>query len=743
MISSRGTFLMVWLLVSVLSGPTVIALQNSERPVATEIERLSVLRQVLAEHPALSGDAYVRLGLAVLDSFVGLVRNGGPAGREDDWSRLQRSELKQVIEWTEDRLQALLRDESSKWIPPLAREPVKVEGGIFVAASTTKNREQRICRPYWLGGYGVWSTAAAAVPEFLKFGVTLIQQERGPSGLKADGKLTEGALSIVPVLQSAVEHGVKVDLLLSPHYMPEWARAVEGLTSITPRGHIKYNIDHPMARRFVEQWLRTIVPMVKDSPALFSICLSNEPEYATSGRDPHSRPAWIRFLAGRHTNIDELNALYGSGHGSFAEVPVPAFELPGDADIAARRAYFDWACFNHHHQASWHRWMNGIIKSIAPDVPTHVKAMRVLSLGHREAFAQLPDPELLCDITDLAGCDAWATLPSHEGPDQWWWRSQQLYYDLLYAFRGQPVFDSESHLIEIPYGPEPVSSSQTRCALWQGALHHRAATVLWVWEPWVEGVADLQGTIYFRPANIYAAGRTMLDLNRLANEVAAVNRVRPKVAILYSMPSVFWEEDYTKEVRTAYAALLFLGQSVTFVTERQLATGKFSPANEEIKWVVVPRGTHVTDEAYSGLEAFVQRGGSLIRIGSDCLAWDEYHRRREVTQVIGKSHQIQKLLSEEMMSADFRRILTSAGGLCLLNLQDTSTGRGVWNVEFQSVPFQDGVLLSLVNFGSRKTVAIEKGGSAMDRLNEVTVDLDAIDLEPMVPRLLFVQSPLR
>ena len=185
----------------------------------------------------------------------------------------------------------------------------------------------------------------------------------GPAG-------AEGATSIVSVLQSAADHGVMVDLLLSPHYMPGWAASVSNLTAITRRGHIGYNIDHPVARDFIERWLRTIVPMVRDSPALFSLCLSNEPEYVNSGRDSYSRPAWVAFLADRHATIDVLNALYGSNHAGFDEVPVPPVDQPADENIAARRAYYDWACFNHAYIAAWHRWMNDIVKSMAPDIPT-------------------------------------------------------------------------------------------------------------------------------------------------------------------------------------------------------------------------------------------------------------------------------------------------------------------------------------------------------------------------------------
>jgi len=725
-------------LVFTVSIHGAMPVQDNDLAISADTERLSSIKESIAKNPNVAADAYVRLGLAVAGSFSGPAREGGPAGKQEEWSRLQSHEISRVLQWTEERIEALHQGESPFRVPRPARGTVNVENGVLTAPTYTDDPTQALQRPYWFAGYGVWGTAAAAIPSFWNIGVTLIQQERGPAGIDADGELTDGAKSILEVLQSAEEHGVKVDLLLSPHYMPEGSRSSPDLTDITREGHIAYNIDHPAARKFVERWLRTIVPMVKDSSALFSLCLSNEPEYVNSGRDPYSRSMWVEFLAESHPTVDALNALYETEHVIFEEVPVPPVALPADAGIAARRAYYDWARFNHRHIAKWHRWMNGIVKTIAPDVRTHVKAMRVLDIGHRAAFAQLPDPELLCEITDLAGCDAWATLPSHEGPDAYWWRNQEMLYDLLHSFRGQPVFDSELHPIEIPFGPEPIPVSQTRCVLWQGALHHRAATTLWVWEPWVEGVTDLQGTIYHRPANIYAAGRAMLDLNRLAEEVAAVSRVRPKVALLYSMPSVFWEEDYLQAIRAAYTALLFLGQPVTFVSERQLAKGNFSPPNAAADWILVPRATHVTDAAVEGLQAFIRRGGRVIRIGSDCLAWDEYHRPRKFEQSIGTSAKIGPSQSEKEVMAELRPVL-AAGGCRLEELKEVGTGNFAWNVEFQVVPFRDGQLVPMMNYGNPKTVALNLKGRATDLLSGDAVNLDAIDLESMEPRMLFVQ----
>ena len=99
-------------------------------------------------------------------------------------------------------------------------------------------------------------------------------------------------------------------------------------------------------------------------------------------------------------------------------------------------------------------------------------------------------------------------------------------------FAARAVFNSENHLSTDGSGPAHVPMNHTRSVLWQGGLHHQGSTTIWVWEMSTD--PSLSGNIYFRPANIFGAGRAMLDLNRLAPEVTAINHARPRVALLYS-----------------------------------------------------------------------------------------------------------------------------------------------------------------------------------------------------------------
>src|ERR1039457_2500946 len=97
-------------------------------------------------------------------------------------------------------------------------------------------------------------------------------------------------------------------------------------------------------------------------------------------------------------------------------------------------------------------------------------------------------------------------------------------------------------------------------------------------------------------------GRAMLDLNRLAPEVTALNTAKPRVALLYSQPSIFWETQYPGTLRSLYTVLNFMGENVTFVSERQLAEGKAA----KVQWLLVPDATHVLPSTPGAVAAFAK-----------------------------------------------------------------------------------------------------------------------------------------
>ncbi len=659
--------------------------------------RFEKIRQTAKDHSNLTADAYVTLGLEVAERFILRLGNKDLGGKQSiKWSARQVDEIREVLDRTQNEIENILQK---------------------------KRGIERTDSPFYYGGYVGWD-AIMDFPCFNKIGATLYQTERGPAEVQPDGTLDpKGQAFVRDTLNAAQANGVKVDLILSPHWFPEWAyRESPDLTNIRRFGFIKYNIDHPKAREVVQKWLNTFIPRVKDHPALYSFCLSNEPMYVNSGRDSYSKSLWPEFLKRRHGKIEVLNALYGKTFKSFPDVPVPGFEMP--EKLSERRAFYDWVQFNQEHFADWHRWMNGIVKEKAPKIPTHSKVMAHYFLP--DMVMSGIDPELICGITDLAGNDAYAYV-TPEGPYAYNWVHEEIWYDLLHSFRGQPVFNSENHTIKDGF-EGPVSSANTYAVLWQGAIHHQRATTLWVWCEAEAG--ELRGSLYFRPANIYSAGKAMLDLNRLQPQVLALSKARPRVALLATMNSTFWEKDYGQTVKNIYTILAFMGQPVTFVTERQLAAGKFA----DVEWIILPRATHVTSPTVEALRAYAKKGGKLILTGEENLEWDEYHRKRILPA------EFQNAARVDASGDNLRQILVK-DGLFIVELHDSKTGKPAGGIEYRVVPFRGKHLINLTNFlPQTRTIKLNIPGRAVDLISGNAVDMKNIILAPMIPQLLEVSE---
>jgi hypothetical protein len=680
--------------------------------IATQAEHLR--RRVEDIENRARGDAklranpYIRLGIAVARRFIDFAQKGGPDGRISlAWARLELEEVAGVLDETERVLGG--KAAFLNWQPPKPGA-VRLKAGTFYEGG----------RPRYFAGYGHFYAVINDLPNFPALGASLIQDGRaGPSSMNADGTLGEGAVAVLQGLDRAARFGMREDFLLSPHYYPGWAGAPDlGNGNI---GFIWFNIFHPKAKAVIQKWAEVMAAKLKDKPALHSVCLANEPVYISSGRDPYSKPAFTEYLKRKHPQIAELNALYGTSYQGFAEVPAPPLGMP--AGVEAQRAYYDWTCFNKKMFADWHAWLGSILKEHGVRAPTHTKIMVFQTLD-RDKLAHGVDPELMCRATDLAGCDAYAFMT---GANTYDWSGQEFFYDLLHSFRGQGVFNSENHVIPDGAAPYHIPMRHTRSVVWQGGLHHQVSTTIWVWE--TAGDSSLVGSIYFRPANVYGAGQAMLDLDRLAPEVTALNTAKPRVALLYSQPSLFWEEKYPGTISSLYTVLSFMGENVTFVSERQLAEG----TAPKVQWLLVPNATHVLPSTPAAVAAFAKSGGRVLLIGKESLRRDEYDR--PVNRAMD-CPTMELAGDEPATAAALRQRLAP---LALNDLRDAATGQPAWGVEFRVVQFGRVKLVPLINF-NQDAKRVQMPGWAkregLDLLSGEKVELNAIPVEPMAPRLL-------
>ena len=177
--------------------------------------------------------------------------------------------------------------------------------------------------------------------------MNLIQSaEFGPSGvLTSENEVSYDPINtLVHTLDIAATNNVRVDFLLSPHLVPGWL--AQKYPRLGTGGFVGFPVDLPKGKFVMEKYLRTLIPMIKDKPALNSICLANEPVFAYTPGAANTKPMWTEYLMERYGDIKNLNATCGSSYTNFDAVPMDGY---------------DWCMFNRQRFAAWHGWMAGVI----------------------------------------------------------------------------------------------------------------------------------------------------------------------------------------------------------------------------------------------------------------------------------------------------------------------------------------------------------------------------------------------
>lgn len=511
-------------------------------------------------------------------------------------------------------------------VPRYTGGPIAIEGGHFSSqVRWPDGRTEQ--RPLFFIGYGHFGAVRRDVEKFPSYGLNIIQVEFGPSSVVKPDLTCDTAVvtDFLKLLDRCQKAGVAVNLLLSPHYFPQWAYEKWPELGGVDGGFIRFDIDAPQARQVEEAFLRGVIPMLKGHPALHSLCLSNEPIYLSAPKSPYNLRLWHDWLAARHGDIGRLNALYGTKYASFDEVPIHAANV-----LTPSPELYDWVTFNNQRFANWHRWMADIIHSMAPEIPVHAKIMNLPF--NRGTLTWGNDVEEFCDLSQIAGNDCSNNYEQSESsPYANQWRGESQYYDLLRSMRGQPVFNSENHIVS-DRDWRPVPPMHMRNLVWEGALHGLGASTTWVWERSTDPKSDFAGSIMYRPGLCDAHGRTALDLMRLAPEMVALQDSPARVAIVYSIASAVWNSNHLGDIGAAYEALTRCGEKVDFLTWRQLAARLGAPGEGSRYQAIVLAGvTNLEPEGLEGLKKFAaQQGKQLIATTSGCLAADEYSRPREL-----------------------------------------------------------------------------------------------------------------
>lgn len=542
---------------------------------------------------------YTRVKLACLEAFLPI------AEKRLDHDKYRQAATVMVYEMQllAKRLQAdlALLKQNPHAYPDVYRYQtggVKLDGWAMTGMVQTPDGKT-IRRPVILNGFGHFFTIVDQLEKWPERGCNLIQIEFGPQFVKrVNGQLQidpKELAKLTTTFQRAEKANVSIMLLLSPHYLPNEAGA-------------GWSSDEPGPWEYYRVLVSGLLSGLKDSPALHSIILSNEPHCFAGPKDPSLLRAWRAYLPAVYPDIAALNRAYGTKYAAFEQVPMPSAELDRkivDAPISPvesltgkfprkqRPWLYDYVQCKELRFAAWHKRLADLVHEFAPMVPVHSKITGGYYMGH--PVADGIDVEKFAAFTEYCGFDEVGGL--------------RIIYDLYPSFRPAPQINSENHLIQPDVTFDQINPERIYADLFIQAMHGQTASATWVFEPYYEGL--INNTFGIRPAGMEAVARAGMDLMRVAPELAAIQQTPRKVAILYS-PLSWWYDDPSHGIwRSAWTAFCDRGTRVRFLSEKQLQSGACGAVS-----VLILAGTTVVEPAtLEALRKFKERGGRILAVG--------------------------------------------------------------------------------------------------------------------------------
>ncbi len=659
--------------------PDSILAEKTLAAIAEEEARLPHLDALLAQARQDGVPiAYPRADLATARMFCGYCRDDVANGRVARAAEVA-GEVGEIL----DRAGREMRRGVD--VPVLRSDsPVEIRDGSLWGTCTLGGRDA--AQPVFLTGYGHFQTVVEDLPLLSSMGINVVQTEIGPSSIVfEDGVRTDEITGrVLPALDRARDNGVRVCLLLSPHYFPEWAYKKWPELDVNLGGFLRVALDAPQARDIYRQQIETLIPAIKDHPALHSICLSNEPVSGNSERDPFRKPLWRAYIERKHKSIEALNAAYGTRYGSFDDVPHPEMRLSEHP-----AALYDGVRFNQECFAEWHAWMTGIIRAIAPDLPCHAKVM--LLPDSRGTVLWGTDPWDFARLSQLNGNDC----SFLQAPENSRWASlsmgQNMYYDLQRSMKRVPIFNTENHIIRDRESGH-TEGSHIYSAIWQGAVHGQGASTTWVWERSYDRKSDFEGSILHRPCCVAAMNRCALDLMRCAPEMAALQNVVPRVAILYSHAATVWDPAYVGMRSRVYDALDFCGIPIGFITDEQIDVGLLG----QYDCLLVTGAEHASRAAVDGIRKYAEGGGTVLAYGPVNLAHDEYGHDVDTPPFAAVLETRKESQTEALRDALLEQL--QSRGLGPKEIVKTPEGRLPWGVEWRTAKRDGRRIINLVNY---------------------------------------------
>ena len=674
--------------------------------------------------------AYAEMQLVTLDKFLKWISEEDIPG---GWTNRVEREAREVDEIGQEAVVEARRvlDGTAPGfpVPRYVTSPVTLFHAQTLATRRWSDGRVETNRPVFFYGFGHFSRVRNELEDLPALGYNTMQFEVDWRVFQPRENLFKPAYAEELFLRTAdraVRNNCRIDLLLSPHYFPGWAKEKWPDAKNCSGGFFGYCVHNPEIRQAVRRYFRKVVSIAKDHPALNSFCVANEPESMRVSGCPFVRREFADWLARRYGAVDKMNALWRTDYKTFADVPIPVHP-----DLPAKPEALEFVRFNRETFSNFLGFLAACVREEAPAVPLHAKVVtdQIFTRG-RGVFWSI-DIERLAELFDYLDGDPlnffvnWGDRPYLNR-----WVGRQAGYEFMRSMADKPIFNSENHNIEDRWRL-PIPGEHIYSALWQDAVHGQSHTAVWTYERAIATNQTCFGLILERPRCFYAQNRCALDLNRLADKLAPIQNQKYGVVVLWSLASQVMSGGDGGKFLAGYAAASMLGQQVGVVTERRLEafvrTGIRARPLDDVRVVILPDITHLSEDAYLGLRRLEKEGVAVVACGKP-LTFDDFGNERA-----GRA--FPSVCSEITTDAALADALFGAMGgwnmSALPRVRAIDSDRPVFGVETHGYVKKDKIFLSVVNH-LRKAVDVRLPGAGVDLITGRPL-AERVTVPPLMP----------
>lgn len=543
------------------------------------------------------------------------------------------------------------------------------------------------------------------------------------------------------MLEEAEKNNISVAVLISPHYF--FNDVVSENNIGLNAGHfMNYNPNSDVARGILEDYVNQVVPLIAQYKSVGSICITNEPQlFVDTATDNFYLAPWREFLKETYEgDIGKLNSLWKTNYASFDECDFADYKLNPVKN-------YDYKVFNDKALAEFHTWLADTVRKAAPGIPVNSKIMNYIGYGPRGLSNNGTSYLYNYNAFDINGCDAVNYIDDEDEHLE-----KNIWYDYMRSYVERPLINTEDHISrdrDVDY--TPAAANYMAQDIYQGAIHGRYHSDIWVWQRYVEGSStDFIGSISYRPDAIAKIGKATLDLNRLGYQIEALQNEIPEIGIVYSDADLTNKPGTAYNSYWAYDASLACGKAVRFVTDLNPS------AIHSYKLVVVPGTEQLSAEMLNAIADYASKGGKILITGNEneILTMDKHtypHDAAIVSHIKNNSEFINFSCDENglvngMSVNEFRKRISEEIkelGIDYVTLKDAKTDEQVFDVEVNIGVEEKKVIVNIVNYEETRDVNIYLG----DTLVTKSVDLrtnreygEDVTIEQYVPVTLEIEK---